>query len=70
MELKTLFDGYGSDKGFDTHMLHHAYAHQHGQTDPSAVPQLSSCASSGHPWQLYLVRRSQGSDRVPSHCLG
>ena len=26
-ELKTLFDGYGSDKGFDTHMLHHAYAH-------------------------------------------
>ena len=32
MELKTLFDGYGSDKGFDTHMLHHAYAHQHGQS--------------------------------------
>ena len=31
MELKTLFDGYGSDKGFDTHMLHHAYAHQHGK---------------------------------------
>jgi hypothetical protein len=27
IELKALFDGYGSDKGFDTHMLHHAYAH-------------------------------------------
>ena len=38
MELKALFDGYGSDKGFDTHMLHHAYAHQHGQISPLAVP--------------------------------
>ena len=27
MELKYLFDAYGSDKGFDTHSLHHAYAH-------------------------------------------
>ena len=27
MELKSLFDHYGSDKGFDTHALHHAYAH-------------------------------------------
>jgi SAM-dependent methyltransferase len=26
-ELKRLFDAYGSDKGTDTHSLHHAYAH-------------------------------------------
>ena len=32
---------------------------QHGQNAPLAVPQLGSCASSGHSWRLWAVRNSQ-----------
>ena len=30
------------------------------QVPSSAVPQLGSCASSGHPWRLWAARHSQG----------
>ena len=33
------------------------------KSPPSAVPEVSSCASSGRAWQLWLARRSQGRDR-------
>eukprot|EP00964_Phaeocystis_antarctica_P105399 scaffold70427_cov57-Phaeocystis_antarctica.AAC.2 len=36
---------------------------QHGQSDPSAVAQLGSGASSGHAWRLWAARHSQGEDR-------
>ena len=32
---------------------------QHGQNAPLAVPQLGSCASSGHSWRLWAARHSQ-----------
>ena len=32
---------------------------QHGQSAPLAVPQLGSCASSGHAWRLWATRHSQ-----------
>ena len=33
---------------------------RHGQSDPSAVTQLGSCASSGRAWRLWAARHSQG----------
>eukprot|EP00964_Phaeocystis_antarctica_P058822 scaffold34897_cov59-Phaeocystis_antarctica.AAC.5 len=33
------------------------------QVVKSAVPQLGSCASSGHAWRLWAVRHSQGRGR-------
>ena len=48
-------------------------ARQHRQNDPSAVPELASCASSGRAGQLWRARRSQGrrpAHWAPSHRLG
>ena len=35
-------------------------AQQHGQSDPLAVAQLGSGASSGRTWRLWVARHSQG----------
>ena len=41
---------------------------QHGQSAPSAVPQLGSCASSGRAWRLRAARHSEG-ERSGHWCL-
>ena len=41
---------------------------QHGQSGPSALPQLGSCASSGHAWPARYFERS--ILWAPSHRLG
>ena len=43
---------------------------QHGRSAHLAVPRLSSCASSGRAWQLWLARRSQERDRPSWALLG
>ena len=49
------------------------FARQHGRTPPLAVPELSSCASSGRSWRLWAAQHSQGErlgHRASGHCLG
>ena len=40
--------------------MEHVLAQQHDQSGPLAVPQLGSCASSGHTWRLSAALYFQG----------